>query len=34
MTRLSVNEGFGKEFYRDNSVNRFGPFRESPDARS
>ena len=28
----SVNEGFGKEFYRrGNSVKRFGPFTELPD---
>ena len=31
--RHSVNEGFGKEFYRsDNSVKRFWPFSDLPDS--
>ena len=31
--RHSVNEGFGKDFYRkDNSVKRSGPFGEPPDS--
>ena len=31
--RNSVNEGFGKEFYRKgNSVKRFRPLSESPDS--
>ena len=31
----SVNEGFGKEFYRKgNSVKRFWPFSESPDSEN
>ena len=29
----SVNQGFGKDFYRKiNSVKRFGPFTEPPDS--
>ena len=31
----SVNEGFGKDFYRKgNSVKRFGPFTEPPDSEN
>ena len=31
----SVNEGFGKGFYRKgNSVKSFGPFTEPPDSES
>ena len=31
----SVNEGFGKDFYREgNSVKRFGPFSEPPDSEN
>ena len=31
----SVNQGFGKEFYRKgNSVKRFGPFTEPPDSEN
>ena len=31
----SVNEGFGKDFYRKgNSVKRFGPFSEPPDSEN
>ena len=31
----SVNEGFGKDFYRKgSSVNRFGPFSELPDSEN
>ena len=33
--RHSVNEGFGKEFYRkDNSLKRFRPFSESPNSKN
>ena len=33
--RDSVNEGFGKDFYRKgNSVKRSGPFSESPDSEN
>ena len=31
----SVNQGFGKDFYRKgNSVKRFGPFTEPPDSEN
>ena len=31
----SVNEGFGKDFYRKgNSVKRSGPFSEPPDSEN
>ena len=31
----SVNQGFGKDFYRkSNSVKRFGPFSEPPDSEN
>ena len=31
----SVNQGFGKDFYRKgNSVKRFGPFIELPDSEN
>ena len=31
----SVNQGFGKDFYRKgNSVKRFGPFTEPPDSQT
>ena len=31
----SVNQGFGKDFYRKgNSVKRFGPFPEPPDSEN
>ena len=31
----SVNEGFGKDFYRKgNSVKRFGPFTEPPGSEN
>ena len=31
----SVNEGFGKDFYRKgNSVKRSGPFSEPPDSKN
>ena len=31
----SVNEGFGKDFYRKgNSVKKFGPFTEPPDSEN
>ena len=31
----SVNQGFGKDFYRKgNSVKRFGPFSEPPDSEN
>ena len=31
----SVNEGFGRDFYRKgNSVKRFGPFSEPPDSEN
>ena len=31
----SVNEGFGKDFYRKgNSVKRFGPFSEPPESEN
>ena len=31
----SVNEGFGKDFYRKGkSVKRFGPFTEPPDSEN
>ena len=33
--RDSVNEGFGKDFYRKgNSVKRSGPFSEPPDSKN
>ena len=31
----SVNQGFGKDFYRKgNSVKKFGPFTEPPDSEN
>ena len=31
----SVDQGFGKDFYRnDNSVKRFGPFTQPPDSEN
>ena len=31
----SVNEGFGRDFYRKgDSVKRFGPFNEPPDSEN